>query len=52
MTKPVLHNRNTAVTLGLLAYLAGTLLLWDAYENRGRSRPMALRIVDAAKGLV
>ena len=46
-TRPLVHNRDLAVYGGALLWLAGTVLLWDAYNNRGRSKPLALRIVGA-----
>lgn len=50
MTRP-LTDRTTAVWLGLGFWALGTLLLWDAYENRGRRRPFGLRLATAAAGL-
>ena len=29
--------------LGVACYLLGSLLLWDAYEHRGRARPFMTR---------
>jgi hypothetical protein len=46
--KPIVPDRRTAIVLGLGAYLLGSLLLWDAYENRGRSRPFATRFLPGA----
>jgi hypothetical protein len=42
--RPLLANRDTALYLGLAAWGIGTLLLWDAWENRGRPRPFAFKL--------
>lgn len=42
--KPVIKNRTTAQWLGYALVAAGSLLLYDAYENRGRSRPWVSRL--------
>jgi hypothetical protein len=44
----LIRDRRMALTLGLAAYALGSLLLWDAYENRGGSRPFLMRFVSAA----
>ena len=51
MKGPIVRNRDTAMYLGALAYLIGTVMLWDAFENRGRDRPKTLRVFDAFRGL-
>lgn len=33
--KHLIRNRRVEVLLGLLAVLIATLLLWDAFDNRG-----------------
>lgn len=42
--RPYVRDRRTALLLGLAAYAAGSFLLWDAYEHRGKSRPFSARI--------
>lgn len=42
--RPLLDNRDAALWLGVLAWGVGSLLLWDAYENRGRRRPFAWKL--------
>ncbi len=44
MSKPLVANRDLALYLGLGAWLAGIVLLWDAYENRGQERPKVFRL--------
>ena len=41
-------NQKSAVMLGVGLYLAGTLVLWDAYEHRGKGRPFAFRFLPGA----
>lgn len=43
--KPIVGDRQTAIVMGLAAYALGTLLLWDAYEHRGKDRPFIFRII-------
>jgi len=43
--KPLVADRRTALVLGLAAYALGTLMLWDAYEHRGKDRPFLFRFV-------
>lgn len=47
--RPLLANRDAALYLGIAAWLAGTVLLWDAWEHRGHRRPWPFRI---ASGLI
>lgn len=42
--RPLLHNRQTALYVGLAAWALGSLLLWDAWENRGKARPFAFKL--------
>jgi hypothetical protein len=41
--RPFVANKRHAIYAGIACYLAGSLLLWDAYEHRGGDRPFALR---------
>lgn len=43
--KPWIRNRKTAQWAGFAFSIAGALLLYDAYENRGRSRPLGARAI-------
>ncbi|HEV8675012.1 MAG TPA: hypothetical protein VGX21_13275 [Methylomirabilota bacterium] len=45
MGRPLVANRDTALAVGLALWLAGSVLLWDAWENRARKRPFAMRLV-------
>lgn len=42
-TKPIVADPRTAQWLGVGCYLLGSLLLWDAYEHRGKGRPFLTR---------
>lgn len=44
MDRPLVRNRDTALYVGLALWLAGSVLLWDAWEGRGRRRPLAARL--------
>ncbi|MBN9327733.1 hypothetical protein [Cellulomonas sp. 73-145] len=48
MARPVVTDRRTALVAGLLCVVAGSWLLSQAFEARGRSRPLWARIVTAA----
>jgi len=43
-SKPLLRNRDLALYLGLGLWLAGSVLLYDAYNARGRDKPWPLRV--------
>lgn len=43
--KPFVANRKMAKWGGYAAILIGSALLWDAYENRGKSRPFASKFL-------
>ncbi len=43
--RPWVADRQTALWGGVLAYVVGSLLLYDAYENRGKSRPFAAKLL-------
>lgn len=48
MSRPVCKDHQTALLLGLALTVAGSLLLYDAFENRGRTRPWALKLLPGA----
>ncbi len=43
--RPVIRDRRTEQLLGVAGIVLGSLLLYDAYEGRGRARPWALRLL-------
>lgn len=45
MTRPLIGDRNVALTVGVALVIAGAFLLTDAYERRGRTRPFAMRFL-------
>lgn len=45
MSKVVVRDRSKALWLGYGMVAVGTLLLWDAYDNRGRSKPFLAKFV-------
>lgn len=47
-SKLLIRDRKTAVIVGVGLYLAGSLVLWDAYERRGAGRPFAMRFLPGA----
>jgi hypothetical protein len=34
-----MQNRKLEICLGLLAFIGGCFLLWDAFDNRGKKMP-------------
>lgn len=42
---PVIPDRRTAQLAGVTFVVVGALCLYDAYENRGRSRPFWTRLL-------
>jgi hypothetical protein len=34
-----MQNRNKEIVLGLLLFVVGAFLIWDAYDNRGKKMP-------------
>lgn len=42
---PVITDRRWALLLGLAGVAGGSWLLWQAYEARGRTRPLAMRLL-------
>jgi hypothetical protein len=45
MSKVIVKDRGVALWVGYGAIALGTLLLWDAYDNRGRSKPFVAKFV-------
>lgn len=43
--KPWISNRRTALWLGYGGLIVGGLAMWDAYENRGRQRPLGTKML-------
>lgn len=42
--RPLFRSRDTALVAAVALWLAGTVVLWDAYERRGLRRPGVLRV--------
>lgn len=42
---PLVDDPALALALGVLAGVASIILLYDAFEGRGRDRPFALRLL-------
>lgn len=36
MTKHFIHNRSFELVIGLVFFVVGSFLLWDAFDNRGK----------------
>ena len=45
--RPWIQSRETALWLGIACWIAGTVLLRDAFEARGRPRPKAFKLASA-----
>lgn len=43
MKRPLIRSQATAIAAGLGLYLAGSYVLWDAFEGRGAKAPLILR---------
>ena len=43
MRKPWIADQRTAVFVGLALFVAAVVVLYDAYERRGRRTPILLR---------
>ena len=43
--RPYIRDRNTALVVGYAGILIGALALYDAYENRGKRRPFATKLL-------
>ena len=41
----MIRDRKVALLVGYGGVLIGALALWDAYENRGRIRPFATKLL-------
>jgi hypothetical protein len=41
--RPFIANQGTAIFFGLMLFIGGAILLWDAYERRGARTPLILR---------
>lgn len=41
----MIRDRRVALLVGYGGVLIGALALWDAYENRGRIRPFATKLL-------
>lgn len=46
--KPVIADRTAAKVGGIALITLGSLMLWDAYEARGISRPFVLKFLPGA----
>lgn len=42
---PLIANRRTALLLGVACLVAGSYLVYDAYEGRGVTRPFVVRFL-------
>lgn len=43
--QPVIRDRRTAQLLGVACVVAGSFLLYDAYEARGHSKPWIAKLL-------
>lgn len=43
--QPLVKDRDAALLMGVAAYVVGSVLLWDAFEHRGNSRPFWTRFL-------
>ena len=43
--RPIIADQRAAIVAGAVLVFVGSLMLWDAYEGRGRTRPFALRLL-------
>ena len=48
MTKPVVTDRRTALLAGSVLLGAGSWMIWQAFEARGRTRPFWVRFLPGA----
>ena len=46
--RPVIPDRRTAQLAGVLCIVAGSLLLYDAYEARGIQKPWIAKLLPGA----
>lgn len=42
MAKHYLKSRKTEIAIGFVALVIGSVLLWDAFDNRGKPLPWPL----------
>jgi hypothetical protein len=45
---PLVRDRSTALLGGIVLLVAGSALLYDAYEGRGRQRPFIAKFLPGA----
>ncbi len=45
MSRPLVKNRDAALYLGAAAWLAGTVLLIDAWRGRGKDAPWIMSLL-------
>jgi len=45
VSKVIIRDRPLELWVGYAAIALGTLLLWDAYDNRGRPKPFVSKFV-------
>lgn len=43
--RPYIKDRQVALWIGYLGITIGALALYDAYENRGKTRPFATKLL-------
>jgi len=43
--KVFVRDRQLALMLGVGMFVAGSVLIWDAYEHRGKGRPFWLKFL-------
>lgn len=48
MSRPVVRDAGRAKMLGVVCIVAGSWLLYDAYEARGKSKPYAMKWLPGA----
>lgn len=44
----MIKDRELAKTLGVIAYVIGAVLLWDAFEGRGKGKPFWTKLLPGA----
>jgi hypothetical protein len=44
MRRPLVRDQRVALALGVAAFGAGWVFLWDAYDARGKPMPRPLRL--------
>lgn len=43
--RPIVRDRDLALYAGLAAYVLGSVLLWDAFEGRGKAKPFWTKLL-------